>query len=165
MSGIFHPDPAADGLSERDYCATLPKRRHSALSKGALLLLPRTGLVVCLATLRSGGYWEAVVVIGNDTYPPDGYCLHIAADEVETAIDVTAVLFDGMHRHERSDFDWQAREFAEEQERAEKSPFAKACRRAIDAAGPFPSDEEAERIDELGRAIGIEPDFPAQVTP
>ena len=33
--------------------------------------------------------------------------------------------------------------------------------RLVSEAGPFPSAEESKRLDDIGRALGIQPDFPS----
>lgn len=81
------PDPAADGLSTNDYCASLPRRRHTHRAQGLILKLPRTGLVVVPYRSHAGG-WTCVVVEGYGAYPVGGYDVSISNTEIETAIEV-----------------------------------------------------------------------------
>jgi hypothetical protein len=85
-------DPASFGISTTDYVAALPKRRWGHEAKGRALYMPRTGMVLVPSEMRSGGWWACVVMIGDDTYRPDGYSLAVGDDEIETAIDVTDLL-------------------------------------------------------------------------
>lgn len=69
------------------FCDALPRRRDSYDAKGRILRLPRTGLVV-VPFEQVGGGWSCVVVVGNDSYPRDGYCLFVSRVEIETAIEL-----------------------------------------------------------------------------
>lgn len=89
-------DPASFGISTTDYVATLPKRRWSHEAKGRALYMPRTGMVLVPFEMTSDGGWTCVVMIGTDTYRPDGYSLAVGNDEIETAIDVTGLLRDAL---------------------------------------------------------------------
>ena len=80
---ISHVCPV--GMSINDFCATLPKQRHSYQAKGLLLLVPRTKMVMVPHHIVKGG-WNCVVVKGNDTYPVGGYDLYVSDIEIETAI-------------------------------------------------------------------------------
>jgi hypothetical protein len=87
-------DPIAlfHGLSGADRAAAaLPKRRRSHEAKGKLLHFPRTGLVMVPFEYHSNGDWSCVVVVGTDTYPPNGYSLWVSGAEIETAVEWQAV--------------------------------------------------------------------------
>lgn len=64
----------------------LPVRNpHVHQLVGALLYLPRTGLVVVPSFIDAGGS-TCVVVRGDETYPRGGYHLHVSHWELQRAV-------------------------------------------------------------------------------
>lgn len=82
------PDPRAEGLSINDYCALLPRRRHSHEGRGKILLLPSSGLVVVPFQEHTGG-WDVAVVEGHGSYPVGGHHLSVSDAEIETAVEIS----------------------------------------------------------------------------
>ncbi|MET4143830.1 hypothetical protein [Arthrobacter sp. UYCo732] len=82
------PDPRANGISTNDYCALLPRRRHSYQGRGLVLLLPRTGLVVVPFEELKGGGWYVAVVEGHGSYPVGGHHVYASDAEIETAVEL-----------------------------------------------------------------------------
>lgn len=93
-SGPMAPDAPPvgnpDGLSTTDYCALLPKRRHTHQAKGKVLWFPSTNLIMVPYEMRSHGGWSCAPVHDpGGMYPPGGYNLVAGADEIETAHELT----------------------------------------------------------------------------
>lgn len=83
---------SGQGLSVNDYLKTIPERRRYTYDvKGKLLLFPRTDMVMVPYEMHSDGSWSCVVVLGNDTYKPDGYSLWVSEDEIRTAVEIDLV--------------------------------------------------------------------------
>jgi hypothetical protein len=80
------PDPSMPG-SINDYTALLPKLRHYTQSKGLVLYLPWSGLVIVPFELTANGA-NAVVVRGDATYRVGSYNLWIDSGQLETSPEV-----------------------------------------------------------------------------
>lgn len=79
-------DPRSFGISDNDYAALLPKRRHAHQAKGRLLFMPSMGITV-VPYWDKGYGWDVVVIEGNETYPSNGFCPYFTNAQIETAIE------------------------------------------------------------------------------
>jgi hypothetical protein len=130
----FEPDPAAAGRSTNDYVAGLPKRRWSHEAKGRLLFMPRTGMVLTPCKMHGDSSWDCVVTVGTATYPTDGYSLWVGRDEIESAIDLTRLLTDGLGGICQDALDAEAAEHAAARTRSAAGPFAKVLKRIAEGS-------------------------------
>lgn len=64
------------------------QREHVHDIKGMLLFFPRTGLVMVPTSLLDDGFWNCMVVSGNETYRRGGYDLLASRWELQRAVEV-----------------------------------------------------------------------------